>query len=250
VRTEGAHNVNLYGQDAIYPDVIRIIPAGDSMYDGSTEYYFQCGASALSAIRSVLNAAGTPPSRIKSVLDYASGYGRVLRWLKAGFPAADILAMDTDVKALAAVSEILDVDTKIADVHLLERIERKFDLIWCGSLITHLPIEFSRRALGYFSEHLASGGVCVFTVHGPYVAERIRRREKLYGLSQDGINKLLSGYDAEGYGFGPYPDSENYGISVTTEQHILEILEAAGMKPVFFESRGWVGHQDVAGAVG
>gem|GEM_PF-2734259 len=56
------------------------------MTQGNPDDYFITGRSALQAVNHPLAAAHIPEKNVKRVLDYACGYGRVSRWLMAGFP--------------------------------------------------------------------------------------------------------------------------------------------------------------------
>lgn len=228
--------------------ITEIDPADGMLPHHGSRQYFQVGASALAAIKAVLAAAGKSCHEIRSILDYACGYGRVLRWLRAEFHEADVLAMDIDEKALASVRRILDVDTRLIQPESLSHIGRSFDLIWVGSLFTHLPEERSRRLLDHLSLHLSATGLLVFTTHGPYVAERIRSGEKQYGLEPEQRFLLLSGYDSAGFGFGSYSHISDYGISVATQTCYENMIAEKPMTVVFYEERMWANHQDVYAA--
>src|SRR5438874_890183 len=66
-------------------------------------------------------------------------------------------------------------------------IQQRFDLIWCGSLLTHLNSNAWSEFLGLFDLLLDPGGALVFTTHGRWVAERMRRGRYYYGLSEEQI---------------------------------------------------------------
>ena len=46
----------------------------------------------------------------------------------------------------------------------------KYDLIWCGSLVTHLDELAAINLLKFFHSHLSPDGLCIFTTHGQYSA--------------------------------------------------------------------------------
>lgn len=235
----------LVGQRDLFERLNRVIAPGDSMYHGNERYYFECGASALAAIEDALAVAGVAPNQVRTILDYACGFGRVLRWLKVAFPSAELGAIDIDETALEFVKNVLAVRTQNADISLSTRLDSSFDLIWCGSLVTHLSETDSSALLKYLASHLNNGGLLAFTTHGPYVARRVRSGEKLYGLEADEAEALLAQYDSSDYGFGVYPKRRGYGISACKVSRMMEIIEAAGMSPVYYREKGWVKHQDV-----
>lgn len=86
----------------IFPHVNKNVAPGDGMLGEDESHYFAVGASAISCIRSAFLTAQKQRQSVKSVLDYACGYGRVLRWLKAEFPEARLLGVDADPKAASA----------------------------------------------------------------------------------------------------------------------------------------------------
>jgi len=223
--------------------VNKIIVPGDTMYHGNSDYYFKVGESAISVIDACLSAAGA--GEVNSILDYACGYGRVLRWTKARFPDARILASDVDEKALAAVKDTLGVETRVADVECCQDFGETFDLIWSGSLFTHLRESDTCRVLRFLFRQLSQRGILIFTTHGPYVERRIAEEDKLYGLESDAKDWLVSAYLKTGYGFGAYPHQPSYGISAVTSAKMMTLVEQTGYEPIFYLERGWIQHQDV-----
>ena len=241
-------HVRLHGQDAVFQHVNKTVAAGDGMYDGKDAYYLEAGANALWLIRHALSAAERQISDITRILDYACGFGRVLRWLRAGFPLARTVAADADPNAVRAVRELFDVDSIVLDKSLTEKLGENFDLIWIGSLATHLPEIQLKALISRLSLLLAPRGVLVFTTHGPCVARRIATGEKLYGLDPQGVTIMLAEYQSFGYGFSPYPKKTSYGISICTGAKLFSLVQEGGLQPIFYQARGWVKHQDCIAA--
>jgi len=221
----------------------RNIAPGDGMYDSSNaQHYFAVGESALDNIKEALGLIGKESSAA-SVLDYACGYGRVLRWLYAYFP--NVLGVDADKKAVEAAHNVLGARTKVQDISLTTPIGETFDLIWVGSLFTHLSRDEVWRCLKYLSAHLNNGCCLVFTTHGDLVAKRLASRERTYGLAEKDIASLLSDYQRTGYGFANYPKLSGYGISCTTTLNCIDLIGDSGLTPIMFKAAGWAKHQDV-----
>src|SRR5437588_824000 len=59
-----------------------------------------------------------------------------------------------------------------------------YDLIWVGSLLTHLDAPRWSVFFELFGSALAPDGVCVFTCHGHTAAEMIRTGKAGYGLTE------------------------------------------------------------------
>src|SRR4051794_25448609 len=73
----------------------REIAADEKMrVDGGEARYYQVGRSALETILTGLEAAQIPAETIRRIADIPCGHGRVLRYLKAAFPDAEIAACD------------------------------------------------------------------------------------------------------------------------------------------------------------
>jgi len=126
---------------------------------------------------------------------------------------------------------------------------RSFDLIWCGSLVTHLKEPAIVALLKLFRRHLTAGGVVVFTTHGDFVAHRMNE-ECNYGLPREETPRVRREYATNGYGYADYSGAENYGVSATSPDWVrARVRELGGLTEVFFRERGWDDHQDVLGFV-
>ncbi len=198
----------------------------------------------MSSIFKALDLLNIDRDDVKRVLDYACGYGRVLRWLRAAFPGAYIKGVDAD-RASAEGAALLGVETAHLDVTLSKGLGDKFDLIWVGSLFTHLMESETARILRYLRRHLSETGVVVFTTHGLDVAARVKAGERDYGLEVSGSEALLDGFSKVGYGYADYPLQSEYGISVVRPVVMSRIAIDRGLFPFMFRPMGWDNHQDV-----
>src|SRR5215207_8940972 len=142
------------------------ISSNDGMFDARhPDAYFAVGESALRCVRLALQSAGKPsPARI---LDFPCGHGRVLRFLAAAFPDAQLTACDIDRDGVDFCTSTFQADG-VYSHEVLEKVPLGdgFDLIWVGSLFTHLPQQRWGAFLTFLVERLASDGVLVFTTHG------------------------------------------------------------------------------------
>src|SRR5207302_10524500 len=100
-------------------------------------HYFHFGLPTIRGIEDALRAAGR--SGIARVLDFPSGYGRVLRFLVCRFSGACFTACDLDRQAVEFCSRTFGASPLYSKSDFREvEIDGEFDLIWCGSLLTHL----------------------------------------------------------------------------------------------------------------
>lgn len=239
----------LFEQDI---NVIREISPDDAMYQGGNKiHYFGVGQSALKCIKLALLAATKDLSTVKKILDLPSGHGRVLRFLKAYFRDAQITACDIERNAVDFCSKVFNAkpiysEKRPADI----KIEGKFDLIWCGSLLTHLNFDHWVAFTKFFHSILNNKGILVFTTHGRYSVERIRRGDFTYGLSDYSLKILLDDFDRHRFGYVNYPDVDDFGISLSSPSHVLAMVEKIfDMNLLLYYEQGWDNHHDVVAYV-
>jgi len=208
-------------------NIIRDISPNDTMYQcGNKEHYYSVGQSALDCINLAISAVGRDIRDIKTILDLPSGYGRVLRFLKAFFDHADITACDLEREAVDFCHKVFGAKAvysskRPSDIRLSDR----FDLIWCGSLLTHLNFNLWNEFFAFFNSVLNNEGFLVFTTHGRYCAQRMLTKDFTYGLDSHKIEMLLAEFHHNGFGFVGYEDNDDYGISLTSPSYVLSLLQ-------------------------
>ena len=230
--------------------VANISDRDGMMNPSSPTQYFSTGAAALALVQ---RAYQSLPLRHcpRAILDFGCGYGRVFRWLRAAYPSSHFVCADIDSNALAFISETFQAETFPCSEDLSDlRIELEFDLIWIGSLFTHIDEQSCNDLISSLVRLLRPGGILAFTTHGHYVESRLRTKTKTYGLADSQVEILLDELRTTRYGYAPYRNmSRNYGISVAYPHYYFEILNRLGLEPLLFEARGWVRHQDFFAAV-
>jgi SAM-dependent methyltransferase len=219
------------------------------MYHGDGAHYFKVGLSAIRCIDEALSAATLPEPQ--TILDLPCGSGRVLRFLRQRFPDAEITACELDSGPVEFCARTFDAVPAFSSLNLDEvSLNKSFDLIWCGSLATHLNERGIGSLLRLFRRQLAAGGLMLFTTHGDFVARRIPTRDFDYGLTAEQINRIGASYPETGYGFEDYPGEKDYGVSLTSPDWIRgRVAEVGGLREAYFKERGWDDHQDVFGFV-
>lgn len=225
----------------------RISP-GDGMYAGSGAHYFKVGLSAVRCIEAAIDVAKL--ASVKQALDLPCGHGRVLRFLVKRFPDAAITASDLDRKGVDFCARMFRAEPVYSQLNLSEfSLGRQFDLIWCGSLVTHLDAGGIRDLICFFFNHLSPNGVLVFTTHGQRAVQRMVNQEFDYGITRKAIASLIDTYREKGFGFADYPGQSGYGVSLTAPEWIRRETEKLGLKEIYFREHGWDDHQDVYGFV-
>jgi SAM-dependent methyltransferase len=220
--------------------------ADDTMYASDPFHYLSVGLSAVRCIQEGIRSA-RKESPVGRILDLPCGYGRVLRFLRVMYPDSAITAADVDTNALSFCRWTFSVTPVLSspDLRTLS-FPSQFDLIWCGSLLTHVDEDGAAALLRVFHDSLRDQGVCVLTTHGRRAAGWMENKEVTYGLADDPRLKLLREFASRGYGYADLPDSPGYGVSAVSHDRFVELARRAGTwhETMFIET-GWDNHQDV-----
>jgi SAM-dependent methyltransferase len=221
----------------------------DTMYDGDGTHYYKVGLSAIRCIDEAVAQANL--TALRTILDLPCGSGRVLRFLAQRFPEAEITAGEIQSGPVQFCVRTFGAKPAYSSVNLDEvDLAKKFELIWCGSLATHLNERDIVALLRLFVRHLIRGGLAVFTTHGDFAAQRVSEREFDYSIPEDQIDRLVHDYRRAGYGFADYAGQQNWGVSLTSPEWIrARVRELGGLREVYFKEHGWDNHQDVFGFV-
>lgn len=235
-----------------YPGIPGRIHIHDSMLQSDAPdellHYAAVGESALRNIRESLAAAGRSFGEIGSGLDMACGFGRVLRLLAAEIDPRRITAADIEEEAVRFVAAEFGV-TPVFSRHDFRqvRFNRTFDLIWVGSLFTHLDPPIGLDLLDMLFGLLNPRGVLIFSTQGEKCVENLG----LYGWIFPPQEAMFrAGLATTGYAYAPYyPKLDpTYGITIYRRE-ALEAILAGQFGPqsrlVRFAERGWDNHQDV-----
>jgi SAM-dependent methyltransferase len=229
--------------------VIEEISPDDVMYKSDPDRYFLLGRLAIETIGRFRALSGSAP--IKTILDLPSGHGRVLRFLRAAFPDAVIAACDVDGDAVDFCAGTFDAQPIYSTVDLeAVPLQDRYDLIWCGSLFTHIHADQWRSLLRLFSGHLSDSGLLVFTTHGRTHADRLRSKRTTLGLSAWAANAIVSDYERFGFGYQNYAGREGYGISLSSPSWVCSQLAlTSGLRVAGYHEQGWAESQDAVACV-
>lgn len=233
----------------------RTLSPREQMSFGGMEHYWSVGRSALACIEDGLHAAGRPavsfdaaPYGVWTILDLPCGQGRVLRHLRNAFPAARITASDLDREGVEFCAETFGAIPlhSADDPSEIALPADHFDLIWVGSLFTHVDAPKWDGFLEAFRRTLRPGGVLVFTVHGERAYGYMKRRAATYGHGEPELDALTSKYDRDGFAYARYPGQDwNYGTTLSSIEWVSgRIRECRGLRLVKFAPHGWDNHQD------
>jgi SAM-dependent methyltransferase len=204
----------------------------------------------------------TRKTEVHRILDFGSGYGRILRQFKAAFPDARLAACDILREAVDFCAATFGAEPiYAADDPGETELEGQFDLVWLGSLFTHLDAPRWKSLLDLLEGALEEDGLLLFTTQGRLIRDRIAERTWLdaYGepiwvnwdVSEDQLDQVVADYDREGFGYLEWGALDRqYGTSISTPAWVLGQLQSRpGLEIIGFWERGWK-PQDLVVCVG
>jgi SAM-dependent methyltransferase len=216
----------------------------DVMFQGHVEHYLSVGASALNVIDAALQVAGI--NGVMKILDFGCGAGRVTRWLCAAFPEAEISVTDlreTDLEFCAKNFRVTPWPSG-TEIDALQAPDR-YDLIWAGSVLTHLPAAKSLNLLNKLIGWTRPGGLLVVSLHGRTAID-IRRRNVWAYLHDSGWQTIENEHRRIGYGYADYENQTGYGIAVVSLDWIAKwVMDMSSVRLVLLTERAWDNHHDV-----
>lgn len=210
-------------------------------------HYQSVGRSAVDAIVRALFSA--QKSDFHNVLDLPCGGGRVTRHLCALFPEAAMHVGDINPNKVEAVTRAFNASPVQPGPRFTEPSATKFDLIWVGSLFTHLGDQFFREAFKWYVDALANDGLLIITLHGR--THEYRQTHHSPHVAPEVWGAASESFHSEGFGFIPYePASPEgpyaIGTTVTSPAWIMRLVEErSDIRIVSYEEAGWVGAHDL-----
>jgi SAM-dependent methyltransferase len=216
----------------------------DGFHKRMPKPYFQMGHRAVWRIRVAMLEARV--TRLDNILDFGCGFGRVLRTFKAVFPDAKLTACDVNREAVDFCAQAFGAAPVYSAIESKDNapLESPFDLIWAGSVFSHLSAPRWTDFLSFFESLLGPKGLLVFTTMGRRVAAGLRRNEFRWPMDEQMIEALLEGYEGEGYGYRDYPNV-TWGLALVKPSWVCaELDKHSQLRLLGLREHGW-GYQDV-----
>lgn len=234
------------------PGVIGRIHVHDEMlFDtspGSFAHYARVGREAMRIIEESLAAVGRSFGDIGHCLDMACGSGRVLRNLQTRIAPRQITACDINEEGVRFLKAEFGVHGIVSSKNLREvQFPRRYDLIFVGSLFSHLSPEIAFDLFDQLFGLLNPRGVIVFSIQGPQCMEHLEAYGWVFPPQEARLRQDLG---EKGYAFAPYfPNQDpHYGVAFYAHEALKRILEerfSPGMRLARFAERDWDNHHDL-----
>lgn len=207
--------------------VDRTLAPRDGMVSaGLEEQYFDLGRRALELIHFSSVLCDKP--HYPNILDLPCGYGRVLRYLRAHYGYANITACDLDREGVDFCAQQFGATPVYSRPDLSElNFDAQFDLIWVGSLVTHLDERRWLATLDCLVKWTKECGVIVFSTQGRTVTSLLARGQRNVA---ENIDKpaLLDEFARRGFAYQRYfeatPEAD-YGFAATSPEWLMRQLQ-------------------------
>lgn len=226
-------------------DVASEVDPSDEMFvPRDPGHYFWVGASGLAAIERSLEEVGV--TSLERILDVPCGHGRVMRFLRARWPEAAITACDLNRPAVDFCASAFGA-SPVYSANPISGVVAPddHDLVWVGSLLTHLDADRWPEVLSWLRDRTRPGGAIVVTTHGAEGARRMVAGDE-YGLGPAGAEAVRSGHAATGFGYAPYPWDPEYGVTLSSADWVrATVAGIAGLELVSVHEAAWADHHDV-----
>ena len=220
--------------------LVTTVSPDDDMYFNSLGSYLNAGGDALIRIREAMRRVGKSDAR--AMLDMACGHGRVLRFLKAAFPTAELTACDIKADAVDFCAATFGANPVYSEEDFSEvQIDQDFDLIWVGSLFTHLDRARWLDLLALLADRLGANGLLVFTTIGLLGGRGLRD----LGMWDDQIERIIHDCGIEGFSYQESKGMPGWGLTVCSKEFVRDSIERrTPLQMVSHVSQGWL-RQDV-----
>jgi len=235
-----------------FPGVIGSIHTLDLMLapvsQEGLDHYLSVGQSAMNNVEATLAACRLGWADIHTCLDLPCGHGRVLRWLQSKLDPAGISACEIDRQAADFCAAEFGVKALYSsDDPRQIKFPNRYDLIWLGSLFSHLGPDTSFALFARFVDALNPGGLMVFTTQGEscFVNPGLAGYSKRFPAIEA---QLRESYARYGYCHTPYKPGGYYGMAIYSEDYIKNTMAErfpGQVRLARFAARGWDNHQDV-----
>lgn len=178
---------------------------------------------------------------VGTVLEFASGYGRVTRHAHHMLPTTRWICCDIHLEAV----EYARSQLKLEAIHSSTRPEawdvggQCFDVVFALSFFSHMPHVTFGDWLERLLDAVAPGGLLIFTTHGEVSESNMR------------AGGMAARFDESGFFWHPASDQrdlalDDYGTSAVTLTYVHRALQhQPRARLIRYQQAWWWGHQDL-----
>jgi 2-polyprenyl-3-methyl-5-hydroxy-6-metoxy-1,4-benzoquinol methylase len=219
----------------IHPNDEMLFPGGDfaaQSRDDTLALYYRNGFQMCRALEQIVEWRFGGFGNVGALLDFASGYGRLTRFLVHKLPKERITVSEILEEAVDFQTSRFGVDgiasaTNPADFEC----DRQFDVIFAASLFTHMPRETFGAWLHKLVSLLTPRGMLIFSTHSPETFEW-----------STGVPPADADFSFVPQRYSRFLDANDYGNTYVRERELRAI---AGEHSLLHLPRGLSNAQDL-----
>ncbi len=170
-------------------------------YGKISEYFLSSGQADVATMKKILEFSDFRIQAENRLLDFGCASGRMMRWLADIAQRCEVWGVDISARHIIWCKEHLSPPFKFATVTTAPHLpfeDGYFDLIYCGSVFTHIA-DLADAWLLELKRIVRRGGRLYITIHDRHTIDLILNHpERIYsdGLPvDDGLRNLLLSYD-------------------------------------------------------
>ena len=203
--------------------------------------YLRDGIESLNIIKTVCKDNKIDIKNIDSFLDFASGYGKLERFLVNYIDPKNIWVSDVKEKANEFVAKTFGVNSLNSSFNPREFVpERKFQFVFVGSLFSHLNEALFEDWLMSLYELVEKNGFLVISLHDISLLPDSIDKSNQYVFYPNNEDVILEKVEDS------IEDTEKYGTSYYSEEKVRSIIKnSVGKVEVFRYEKALWGTQDV-----
>jgi SAM-dependent methyltransferase len=198
------------------------IPPAELRYGNTVERYLSSGQKHVGKMLQLLQETGFAVQTPERILEFGCAAGRMLRWLYPWADQCELWGIDISAPHIAWCQDYLSPPFHFATTTTFPHLpfeDRYFDLIFCGSVFTHIT-ELADAWLLELRRILRSGGRLYITVHDAHTVALLLHNAH---YQEANLRKtLIDLQQATGLKY------ENFGM--------LALRQSPGGEQVFYES--------------
>ncbi len=195
--------------------------------------YFKSGREALQCIEKIVRFSGKSLRGVNSFLDFACGYGKSTRFLIQEIEPRKVWVSDIYKGAVDFQKKIFGVNGFYSETEPSKlRFPRKFEVIYAGSLFSHLPVTRFEEWLSTLSNILEDNGIFIFSTHGET-------------LCPPGFQVDPSGFTFFKFSESRSLSTDEYGCTFVTRAWVERLGKKLGIRNIYFKEKELWGSQDI-----
>jgi SAM-dependent methyltransferase len=221
---------------------VHLISPEDEMYaftrdkayqkETAAYIYYKLGKESLLSIENILLACGKSFAGISSFLDFACGYGRVTRFLIQEIDPGRIWVSDIYSGAVDFQKKSFKVNGFCSETEPSKvEFPRKFEVVYAGSLFSHLPPDSFEEWLAILHGVLEDNGILIFSTHGKSLCPARFSDSAGFTFLNCSESRTLP--------------TEEYGSMFVSRDWVERLAGKLNVNSLYFLEKGLCGYQDL-----